>query len=200
VAKQEVILDCGVSNPETVTTRWRSAQTTTGWRRHLQISLFRSPDRDAIARGFMQPPVDPAFVGFPAASPKSSRISWFMVVVGCFYFVWLTVGFSRAIPHFTKLYAGVELPPPPESYFPLILVSAIRVHRYGDAHRRKEIGRVHQATIPRRQYRSHRHWSRFASFARLVFVFAPLCVDWKAPDMLLSQSTSGVRDNLFTLD
>jgi hypothetical protein len=38
VAKQEVILDCGVSNPETVTTRWRSAQTTTGWRRHLQIS------------------------------------------------------------------------------------------------------------------------------------------------------------------
>jgi hypothetical protein len=38
VAKQEVILDGGVSNPETVTTRWRSAQTTTGWQRHLQIS------------------------------------------------------------------------------------------------------------------------------------------------------------------
>jgi hypothetical protein len=35
VAKQEAILDCGVSNPETVTPRWRSAQTAAGWRRHL---------------------------------------------------------------------------------------------------------------------------------------------------------------------
>lgn len=91
----------------------------------------------------MQPPVDPAFVGFPAASPKSSRISWFMVVVGCPYFVWLTIAFSRAIPHFTKLYGGVELSPSlPNLAFLSFLVSAIRVHRYGDAHRHKEIGRV----------------------------------------------------------
>jgi len=62
----------------------------------------------------MQPPVDPAFVGFPAASPKSGRIPWFMVVVGCLYFVWLAVGFTRAIPYCTKLYGGlgVELPLP----------------------------------------------------------------------------------------
>ena len=62
----------------------------------------------------MQPPVDPAFVGFPVASPKSSRIPWFMVVVGCFYFLWLAFIFTRTIPVFSKLYEGlgVELPLP----------------------------------------------------------------------------------------
>jgi hypothetical protein len=62
----------------------------------------------------MQQPVDTAFVGFPAASPKSSRIPWFMVVVGCLYFLWLAVGFTTTIPIFTTLYAGlgVELPLP----------------------------------------------------------------------------------------
>ena len=62
----------------------------------------------------MQPPVDSAFVGFPAASPKSSRIPWLIVVVGCLYFLWLAVVFTRTIPIFTKLYAGlgVELPLP----------------------------------------------------------------------------------------
>jgi hypothetical protein len=62
----------------------------------------------------MQAPVDPAFVGLPAASPNGSRIPWFMVVVGCFYFVWLAVAFNRAILPFAKLYAGlgVELPLP----------------------------------------------------------------------------------------
>jgi hypothetical protein len=37
-----------------------------------------------------------------------------MVVVGCLYFLWLAVGFTRTIPIFTTLYAGlgVELPLP----------------------------------------------------------------------------------------
>ena len=62
----------------------------------------------------MQAPVDPAFVGFPVASPKSARIPWFMVVAGCLYFLWLAIGFTKTIPIFTKLYSGlgVELPLP----------------------------------------------------------------------------------------
>ncbi len=74
--------------------------------------LFRSQGSDTIARGFMQPPVGPAFVGVPSASPKGSRISWFLVVVGCLYFILLALGATRAIPHFAKLYgeAGVGLP------------------------------------------------------------------------------------------
>ena len=62
----------------------------------------------------MQPLVDTAVVGVPAASPNRSRIPWFMVAVGCLYFLWLAVGFSITIPIFTKLFAGlgVELPLP----------------------------------------------------------------------------------------
>ncbi|HEY1471719.1 MAG TPA: hypothetical protein VGF61_21955 [Candidatus Acidoferrum sp.] len=60
----------------------------------------------------MQRPVDSALPGFPSASPKGSRIPWF-VVVGCLYFVSLGVGFRIVVPMFSKLYpAGVGLPLP----------------------------------------------------------------------------------------
>ena len=60
----------------------------------------------------MQPPVASTSVGFPTSSPESPRISWFMVVVGCLYFISLALGATRAIPHFAKLYgeARVGLP------------------------------------------------------------------------------------------
>jgi hypothetical protein len=82
--------------------------------RNMLFMLLRLLDRDAIAGGFMQPSVDSAFVGFPVASSKRSRIPWLIVVVGCAYFLWLAVGFTRTIPTFTKLYVGlgVELPLP----------------------------------------------------------------------------------------
>jgi hypothetical protein len=62
----------------------------------------------------MQPAGDTATVGFPAASPRSPRIQWFMVIGGCLYFLWLAVSSTKTIQIFAKLFAslGVELPLP----------------------------------------------------------------------------------------
>jgi hypothetical protein len=55
----------------------------------------------------MPAPVDSALLGIPSSATKGSRISWVMAVVGCLYFLWLGVGFIRAIPIFSKLYEGL---------------------------------------------------------------------------------------------
>ena len=69
VVRQVVILDCGVSNPEAVTTRWRSAQTTTGWRRHLQISSLTWP----FGTGQNLSPPAPMTPPFPVTNQSSNR-------------------------------------------------------------------------------------------------------------------------------
>jgi hypothetical protein len=47
--------------------------------------------------------------------------------------------------------------------------------------------------VPCRQYHSHRHWSRFASFAHLVYVFAPLFTDGKTQSGSLTAESASLK-------